>query len=212
MSDFATVLTDQIGDSDVTHDQFITVSRCFFYDFDGYPTRLWDGQGILRTGDGSDWIGTVDSGGNDYHSVPNVDDEREGTSQDYTFSIPHIDETTFEALQSDRSLVNGRNLTCYLAIHQSGEGLRPGSPLRFDYRLEMMGAQFGRSMDLSGGTMTRAYSASVLAKPIGHGRSLVPGGTYTDTSQKLRAQAMGLDGDSGCGYVSSNSTRRIKYP
>ncbi len=219
---FETELNDHIGTASDVYDIKAMVRPCYFYDFRGYPIRLWQGQGKLHTttsvGDALDagggntiaaneWLGTIDGQGNDLHRTPAIRDNRDGTSPRYTFTIPYLDETTYDALKADQSLARGRSMTCYQALFAVGEGLRPQTAIWFDYRVEIKGIEFKRSADLTGGTVTLTRTASALTRSSQQGRSKAPGGTYTSTAQNMRAKLLGLASDSGCDFVAANSRR-----
>ena len=203
---FETELLDAIGTADDTFDIKASVRRCFHYAFLGQDVRLWDGMGVLIAG-GFEWTGTVDAKGVNHHKAPTVKDSRDGTSPRYTFSIPYIDEATKLAMEADQDQVKGRDLTCYHVIVKHDEGMRPGTALRFSYRLTMQAANFTDQIEGGPSNLTRVYSASVLARSGEVGRSRTPSGTYTDTSQRERARLAGVAGDSFCSFVAANSNR-----
>ncbi|MEL7281344.1 MAG: hypothetical protein AAGK79_13375 [Pseudomonadota bacterium] len=207
---FETELLDLIGDASDSFDIRVAVRRCYFYDFDGYPLRLWDGVGVLHTSDGNEWIGTIVDGQN-YHQAPPLRDPRDGTSPRYEFGLPHVDGETFDALKADQGLVSDRELTVYHVLVQNGEGMRPGTALRFSHKLIMQGARFNQGLSEAGGTIEREYSAFVLCRSLEYGRSKFPGGTYTDTSQSERAALLGVTSDSGCSFVAGNSVRTYTF-
>lgn len=218
---FETVLLDLLGEADDAWDIRATVRRCFFYDFSGYPTRLWEGQGVLTTTTSvgaalgqiaaNEWIGTYTAEGQNMHSAPELSDDRDGTAPVYDFGIPHIDRDTFDALKADQDLVKGRTLTIYDVIIPVGEGLLPQTAIRFNTRLTMQGADFSEAFqEGEAGEYIRVYSASVSCRSGEAGRSRIPGGTYTDTSQRDRARLLGESADSGCIFVAKNSQRTFK--
>lgn len=204
---FETELVASIGDASDAYDVRAIVRRCWYFDFDGYPLRLWHGQGTLISQGNVEWIGTIDARGNNHLSAPSVQDSRDGASPRYEFSIPHVDRATFDALKADQSLVEGRDLTCYHVIVDKAEGLRPQTALRFSYRLVMQGAKFSEKPDQSGGKFTLVRRATVLARSLEFGRSRAPLGTYTDTAQNERARLKGHAEDSFCSFVAGNSRR-----
>lgn len=199
-------LLDALGGADDTFDIRASVRRCFFYDFTGEPVRLWDGQGVLIAG-GFEWIGTLDAEGNNHHQAPTVKDTRDGTSPRYTFSLPYIDAALSAELKADEDKAKGRALTCYHVIVKHGEGMRPGTGLRFAYQLTMQEVNFSDSVQGGPDNIQRVFSASVLARSGEVGRSRVPSGTMTDTSQRERARLLGFASDSFCAFVASNSNR-----
>lgn len=199
---FETVLLELLGTAADAYDIRAGVRRCYFYDFDGYPVRLWDGQGVLNAG-GYEWLGTIDADGNNHHTAPQIQDARDGASPRYEFGIPYLDRDTFDAMKADQALAQGRELTIYHALFQIGEGMLPTTPLRFTAKLQMMGTQF--SEQFSGGVMMR--SATVICRSLEYGRSRTPAGTYTDTAQVERARLLGLGSDSGCSMVAGNAFR-----
>jgi len=203
---FETDLLDALGDDTATHDVRVSVRRCWFYDFDGYPVRLWHGQGKLYAG-GQEWLGTVAPDGTDYHQVSAVQDSRDGASPRYTFGIPYLDAETFAALKGDAALAQGREITCYLALIHGNEGMRPSNSLRFSYRMIIVGVEFSERTMGEAPDIMRARSASVVARSLEYGRSRIPNGTYTDTAQQERARLLGLASDSGCSFVARNARR-----
>ncbi len=203
---FDLALIAALGTAADAFDIKVSVRRCFFYDFLGVPVRLWDGEGKAYAG-GEEWLGTMTEDGGNAHSAPAVRDSRDGASPEYNFSLPYIDEMTFRNMKADRALVSGRFLTCYHAIFLTGEGLRPGTPLRFAYRLSMMETRFSETFEGSPGNSKRNFKASVLCRTQEFGRSRIPNGTYTDTAQHERARILGVASDSGCVFVAGNARR-----
>lgn len=203
---FKSELLELTGAATDSYDIRALVRRCFFYDFDGYPTYLWDGQGVLTTKGGQEWLGTIDATGVNHHVAPAVQDSRDGVSPRYAFKIPNLDKETFDAIKADQNLAKGRTMTCYSALFKNGEGLLPATPIRFDYRLTIRGLEFSEEMQGFGSTQA-IRSATALMRSQEAGRSLSPGGTITDTSQQERARLLGLDSDSGCSFVAANSRR-----
>lgn len=222
---FATELLALVGTAADAYDIRASVRRCFFYDFDGYPLRLWDGQGVLTTSTGvcgaiirddevqltaSQWIGTFDEAGNNLHQAPAVGDSRDGASPRYEFKIPYMDKATFDAMKADRDIARGRELTCYHALIGPDEGLLPLTPIRFAYRLVIQGTQFAEQMTGDPGNALMVRSASVVCRSLEYGRSRIPNSTYTDTAQRERARLLGITSDSGCAFVAANSRRTFR--
>lgn len=221
MSDFYNLIDELLGDADALTDIRISVRRCYFYDFVGYPTRLWSGNGRLFTSDGNEWLGSVDSGGTDHHNAPAVQDGRDGSSASYTFSmqIPDLpDQSAYELynqLKEQQSAVNNRVLQIYLVIFQDGEGLRPNTPLAFFKQLVMQSPVFNETIGLdSAGVLTKQYSVSVTAKDENYGRSRIPNRTYADTNQKEYARQMGVTSpvDKGCEFLALLANRTYIVP
>jgi hypothetical protein len=208
MATFEDELIAALGGADDAWDIQAAVRRCFLYDFIGYPTRLWHGMGVLQAG-GAEWLGTIDPNGRDHHAAPAVRDTRDGTSPRYTFSLPYVDAATFDALKADQALIRGRTLTVYHVIVKPGEGLRPGTALRFAYRMQMQGAEFAESVEGMPGAEVKVRRASVLCVSGESGRSHIPGGTYTDAAQQERARLAGVASDSFCAFVAANSRRTL---
>jgi hypothetical protein len=205
---FETVLLSLVGDADDVFDIRASTRRCFYFDFKGAPTRLWDGVGVLHAG-GHDWIGTIDDSGTNHLTAPNVQDTRDGTSPQYQFSIPRLDAETNAGLRLDRSRARGRSVTCYHVIIQEKEGMRPAEGLRFAYRLTMQDVKFSEATvgDVAG--PTKVLSATVMARSGEVGRSRTPDGSYTDTSQRERARLLGVSSDSFCSFIAGNSVRTL---
>lgn len=203
---FEAELLDALGTDGDAHDIRAVTRRCFFYDFDGTPVRLWHGFGKLYAG-GYEWLGTLDQTGTDHHQVPAMQDSRDGASPRYQFGIPYLDRTTYLALKADQSKAKGRDLLIYRVICLPGEGMRPMTALRFSRRLIMQGVQFSETLEGDMSSPTRRYSASVLAASLEYGRTRVPNGTYTDTAQRERARLLGVASDSGCSFVAANARR-----
>lgn len=220
MSLFDDLLEEYLGDADVLSDQRVVVRRCWFYDFDGFPTRMWQGQGRLFTEDGNEWLGTINSAGQDIHITPRIQDGRDGSSASYQFSliIPDIPGESsgelYEALKADQSVVLGRTITCYLAIFKDGEALRPSTPLKFFKRLIMRSPKFSESLSPGeGGVLVRTYKVTVTAKDGNFGRADVPNRSYNDTMQREYARQLGVtEPDLGCEYVAGLANRTYKIP
>ncbi|WP_226782757.1 hypothetical protein [Oceaniglobus trochenteri] len=224
MSAFSDFILEQTGTASDAFDIKVVVRRCFFYDFDGYPLRLWDGQGVLTTTMGvggavetpagtlasNEWIGTIDGDGTNRHQSPAVSDQRDGISPRLEFTIPFIDAATYAALKADQDRARGRSITVYRAAFRPGEGIAPQTPIAFSYRLSMKGVSFSRMVSGEPGDERLVYSATVLARGAGEGRSLSPRGTYTDTSQRERARLLGVASDSGCSFVAANAQRTYR--
>ena len=219
MSEFYDVLEEYLGEDDALTDIRAVVQRLWFYDFVGTPLRLWSGKGRLFTTDGNEWLGTVDGNDNDHHSTPVIQDGRDGTSATYTFglTIPEIPGESqfelYEALKADQALVAGRPLTCYLAVFQMNEGLRPLTPIIFYKQLKMIEPRFSEMVDTDDNmTLVRKYKVSVTAKDGNIGRSNRPAGTYADTMQKRRAAEMGVALDRGCEFLAALANRTYQVP
>lgn len=210
MSLFFERLDAYIGDGDDAGDIRAMVRRCYHYALDGLDLRMWDGQGRLHTSDGSTWLGTVDANGNNVHRAPRLADGRDGTSLDYRFSLGYLDRETYEGIKADQGMVSGRTLMIHLALFQPGEGLRPGTPIRFFKELTIFAPEFDEKLELVGSSVVKRYSMSVLAKDGNSGRSEVPGRTYTDTMQKEYARQFGIELDRGCEFVAGLANRTYK--
>lgn len=221
MSEFDDLVEEYLGNEDVLSDIRVVVRRLWFYDFDGYPTRMWSGKGRLFTAGNVEWLGTINDANQDIHVTPRLQDGRDGSSANYQFkmTIPDLpDEPSgelYEALKADQWRVFGRELTCYLAIFKDGEGLRPSTPIKFFKRLIMQSPTFNEGFTQGpGGVLVRAYSVSVVAKDSNSGRARVPNRTYTDTVQREYARQMGVTDrdDKGLEYVAqlANKTFTIE--
>jgi hypothetical protein len=193
-------------------DSFVSTRRCFHYDFDGYPVRLWHGQGKLITSGGVEWLGTIDAAGEDHHTAPPIRDPRDGASPTYEFGIPFVSREAFDALKADQSKARDRDLTVYRVIVHPGEGMRPQTPIAFANRLVMRGVRFEKSLvEQQAGQWVENYAAFVSCRTVEYGRSRFPGGTYTDTSQNERAALLGVSSDSGCVFVAGNANRTYVF-
>lgn len=208
---FETELISALGTADDSFDIKVITRRAFFYDFDGSPVRLWDGQGVLIDSEGNEYLGTIDANGTNHHKTPRVKDPRDGSSPRYEFGLPHIDRATFDAMKADQAIAAGRELTCFNAIFLNGEGVRPSTALKFNYKLIMQATRFEQGVDMTGGSVERRYSAYVACRTLEYGRSKSPGGTYTDVSQNARAALLGVSSDSGCVFVAGNSQRSYHF-
>lgn len=219
MSEFDDLLEEYLGTEDVLSDIRVVVRRLWFYDFIGFPTRMWSGKGRLFT-PGSpaaiEWLGTINEANQDIHVTPRLQDGRDGSSANYQFkmTIPDIPGESsgelYEALKADQWRVNGQTLTCYLAIFKDGEGLRPTTPIKFFKQLVMRSPTFTEGFTTgAGGVLVRSYSVTVLAKDSNSGRSRVPNRSYTDTCQREYARQLGVTGqdDLGCEYVADLANR-----
>lgn len=218
MTDFHTLLDEYVGAADSIADISATVRRLWFYDFEGYPLRLWQGKGKLYTQDGNEWLGTIDANNNDHHATPAIQDGRDGSSASYEMSltIPSIpgqsDFELYNALKAEQGLVAKRKLTSYLAIFKVDEALRPETPIVFYKELTMFSPKFSEKTEFDGGMVKRIYKVSIIAKDDNYGRSSIPNGTYTDTVQKRRAEELGVTGDRGCEYVATLANRTVQIP
>jgi hypothetical protein len=212
MSLFEDRLNDYLGGVDDATDIRAVVRRCWFYDFDGIPTRIWQGKGKLYTSDGNEWLGTIDANGNDVHQTPRLSDGRDGTAPTYEFRFGYIDRDTYEALKSDQALVAGRPLVCYLALFRNGEGLRPETPIDFFKELTMQSTKFEERLVLEGTSMVRRYLVTVIAKDGNSGRSSIPGRSYADTHQKRYARELGVELDRGAEFLAGLANRTYKVP
>lgn len=206
---FDSVLADLLGGASDSHDIRATVRRCWFFDFDGYPVRLWDGQGALVAG-GYSWIGTRDAAGNNRLAVDALLDGRDGASPRYTIGLPYIDADTYAALKADQALAKGRRVTCQRVIVLDGEGLRPATPLKFSHRLTMQEVEFSTGWEGRPANPAKVYGAAVICRADDAGRTRAPGGTWSATSQVERARLLGLPSDSGCSFVATNANRTYR--
>jgi hypothetical protein len=214
LSAFADKLTEYLGGADDVFDIRAVVRRCWFYDIIGYPTRLWSGQGRMFAEDGNTYLGTVDAAGVDRHSVPSLTDGRDGTSPENQFSFGYSSEAMHAALKADAFRVRGRTITCYLAIFEVSEGLRPATPLEYLASFEMQSPFFEEvlGMDAKTGRLVKNYKATVIATGPNAGRSRAPRGTYTSTSQRERARLLGVENDAGCDFVAGLANRTYLVP
>lgn len=219
MSEFFDYIDEALGDADALTDIRVIVRRCWYYEFDGYPVRLWQGKGKLFTSDGSQWLGTIDANDRDYHETPSIQDGRDGSSATYNLKLTLVDlpgQTafqTYDALKAEQWRVSERKVTCYLAAIKDDEGLRPSIPITFFKELTMMAPKFSEVIEAEGGgKLVRRYSISVAAKDANFGRSSVPGGTYADTVQKERARQLGVAVDKGAEYLGLLANRTYQLP
>lgn len=219
MTDFYTLLDEYMGDEFSLADIRAVVRRCWFYDFDGYPLRLWQGKGKLFTSDANEWLGTITSGGADLHETTSTNDGRDGSSANVTNKLRVIDLPgqpafqTYNALKQDQWRVTGRQVTQYLALFNANEGLRPSTPIVFFKRYTMRNTKFSESIDLTAsGAVVKKYYISVVCKDGNFGRSDVPGGTYADATQKERARQLGVAVDKGSEFLLKLANRTYQVP
>lgn len=217
MSVFFDRLDEYLGDADDKGDIRAIVRRCWHYDIPGLTDpfgqsglRMWDGQGRQHTSDGKIWMGSVAGNGQNLHKTPRLADGRDGTSLNYRFSVGYLDKATYEGIKADQSVISGATLTCWNALFQVGEGLRPGTPVEFSKELTLMSPEFDEKLELNGFSLVRRYVISVLAKDGNFGRSEIPGRTYTDTMQKDYAKSLGVELDRGCEFVAGLANRTYK--
>ena len=220
LSPFDALLEEYLGEADAISDIRV-VTRClWFYDFDGDPVRMWQGQGRLFTEDGNEWLGTIDGNGVDHHKTPRIQDGRDGTSAAYNMTLTLHDlpgepaRETYEKLKAEQWRVAGRKVTCYRAIFKEGEALRPVTPIAFFRELTMQSPKFSEKIefDPSSGMLVQRYSVTVTAKDGNLGRSNVPNGTYADTIQKQRAKEKGVPLDRGAEYLALLANRTYQIP
>lgn len=215
---FYDVLDEYIGDDDALSDVRAVVRRCWSYDFDGYPLRVWQGKGKLFTSDGNEWLGTIDANNNDHHKTPAITDGRDGSSGSYTMGLNIIDTPNktageiYEAIKADQSRVAGRKVVCYLAIFKEGEGLRPTIPIAFFKEFTMMNSKFSEKIEFNNGKMVKKYTTSVVCKDGNFGRAERPNGTYASAIQQERARQLGVNVDKGCEFVAALANRTYQVP
>lgn len=219
MTDFFTLLDEYLGASDAIDDIRVVVRRCWFYDFVGYPLRMWQGKGKLFTTDGNQWLGSITPDNVDLHQTSNLQDGRDGSSATYTFglNIPDLPgqpaQQLFDELKADQDKAAGRKLVCYFALFQEGEALRPQTPIIFFKELTMIQPQFSERIESPDGrALTKSYKVSVTAKDANFGRSNRPNGTYADTIQKRRAAELGVAVDKGSEYLAALANRTYTIP
>lgn len=219
MSAFYDLIEEYLGEDDALSDIRVAVRKLWFYDFVDYPLYLWQGKGKLFTTDGNEWLGTIDPANVDHHETPAIQDGRDGSSPQYQTSMRLIDvpgQTAFqayEALKADQWRVNGRSLTCYLAVFKEGEALRPQTPIVFYKEMIMRSPKFSELLENGpGGVLERNYKVTVLAKDANFGRSNVPNGTYADTIQKQRAKELGVELDRGSEFLALLANRTYQIP
>lgn len=219
MSAFFDLIDEYLGDDDALTDIRTSVRRCWFYDFAGYPIRMWQGQGKLFTSDGNEWLGSIDANGTDYHKTPAIQDGRDGSSASYSLSMTLVDIPgqskleLYNQLKADQAIVFGRTATCYLVAFKEGEALRPQTPIVFFKQLIMRSPKFAETVSInSDGTMVRNYTVTVAAKDANFGRSDMPNGSYADTIQKQRAKELGVENDRGAEYLALLANRTYQTP
>lgn len=219
MSEFWDLLDEYLGDDDALTDIRVVTRRLWFYDFTDDPVRVWEGQGKLFTTDGNEWLGSIDQSGKDHHVTPNLQDGRDGSSATYTFTlnIPDLPgqdiRALYDELKENQFKASMRNLTCYLAIFQESEALRPQTPIIFFKELIMMAPKFSEVLEPDdGGGLKRVYKVSVTAKDGNYGRSATPRGTYADAIQKQRAKELGVAVDRGSEFLASMANRTYVIP
>lgn len=221
MSSFYDRIDEIMGASGDTTDIVATARKCWHYDFKDDPIRLWDGQGNFIDTNGNEWFGTMTADGSNIHKTPSLQDGRDGTSANYTFSfnmpsVPgHEDEINalYEGLKADQIQVKGRMLTCYIVIFVEGEGLRPGTPVSFYKEMEMQSPKFVENIQRdSSGRITKSYTATIMAKDANNGRSETPDRSYADTMQKRRALQLGVSVDKGAEYLALLANRTYQVP
>lgn len=222
MSAFDDLLEEYLGSQDDITDINVVVRRLWFYDFAGYPTRMWQGKGRLFTTDGNEWLGTINDLNQDIHITPRLQDGRDGSSAKYQFSmtIPDLPDepagALYEALKQDQDRVFDRKLTCYLAIFKidGSEALRPSTPIKFFKELVMQSPQFSEGVTMGNdGKLVRSYKVAIGAKDSNSGRSSTPNRTYNDATQREYARQLGVGGtDKGLEYVAALANRTYVIP
>ena len=219
MSAFYDLLNDQFGEDDDLSDIRVIVRRCWFYDFVGYPLRIWQGKGKLFTEDGNEWLGSIDSNNVDHHKVPAITDGRDGASATYNMSLDLIDipgrsiREMYDAIRNEQWRASGRKVTCYLvAWRAEDEGLRPITPIVYFKDLTMMSTRFSEKISDEGGRIVKKYVPTVVCKDGNFGRSLIPGGTYADAVQRQRAAEWGVNLDKGAEFLAILANRTYTIP
>jgi hypothetical protein len=148
-----------------------------------------------------------------------MQDGRDGTSVTYSFSltIPDMPGQTprqlYDQIKAEQWRVNGRKLTCYLAVFKEGEALRPTTPIAHFKELTMQSPKFSEMMESNeGGTLVQKYKTTIIAKDANSGRSSTPNGTYADTIQRQRALELGVAVDNGAEYLALLANRTYQIP
>ena len=219
MTEFYSLIEEYLGDADAMSDVRVAVRHLWFYDFDGAPLRLWQGFGKLITDDDLEWYGTMNGAGGDIHSTPSLQDGRDGTSATYNFGLQIPDlpgepaRQTYDAVRTEQWRTKGRSLTCYLAIFQEGEGLRPQTPYVFYKELTMFDPKFSEKIEADGsGRLINKYNIGITAKDANFGRSNIPKGSYADSVQKRRAAELGVALDRGSEFLAALANRTYTVP
>lgn len=218
MSEFYNLLNEQFGDDDDLNDIRVIVRRCWFYDFNGFPLRVWQGKGKLFTTDGNEWLGTIDANNVDHHKVPAISDGRDGSSATYNFTLSLTDipgytrQQLYDAIKADQWRAAGRSLICYMAAFRVDEGLRPQTPIVFFKELTMMNTKFSEKIENENDKIVKKYIPTVVCKDGNFGRSNIPNGTYADSVQRFRAQQLGVSLDKGCEYLALLANRTYQVP
>lgn len=177
------------------------VRNLWFYDFVGHPFRVWDGQGLLVTNDGTEWLGSVTPEGQNVHETPAIKDGRDGSSITKEMSITVPNEGFFRAIKADADLARERDITVYRALFRVNEGLRPTTPIIFAKRLTIMSTKFSENVEVSDNKLQRIFKISVVAKDLNRGRGNTPNRTYSDRIQQQIAESYNLSPDRACEYV-----------
>lgn len=216
---FNDLLEEYIGDADSLDDIQVVVRRLWFYDFDGYPVRMWQGQGTLITEDGLEWMGTIDANKKDHHKTPSIQDARDGSSGNYQLSMTIIDtggesaRELYESLKADQWRVANRKVTCYLVVFKHGEALRPTVPYVFFKELRMMRPKFTERPESNGrGGIKLIYQVSISGRDENFGRARRPNRSYADTMQKQHAKELGVAIDRGCEYLATLANKTMQIP
>jgi len=218
MSEFYTKLNSYLGEQEDATDIRAVVRRCWFYDFIDYPLRVWQGKGKLHTSDGNTWLGTIDGSNFDHHKTPAIKDGRDGSSARFETRIrlmntPGVSaQQHYDEIKKDQWRVNRRKLTCFLALFEEGEGLRPETPIIFYKEFTMMNSKFSENMEIQNGKVEKKYEVSLVCKDGNFGRSEVPNGTYSNAIQQDRAKQLGVETDLGCQFVASLADRTYTVP
>lgn len=235
MTDFATALNAAVNLSGGVTDINAVVRRCFLFDFDGMPMRLWDGVGRLITvsshGDAAtaegpggetvsvaanEWLGfrvPMDEGETlSLLTVPPLKSPRDGRNPDYTFTFNGLDRATADALVNETWRVSGRALTVFSVLLVDGEGLRPQAGLRWRLQLTMASCTFRHSVEWAGDGLRRTYPVDLLARNDNAGRAHAPGNTMNDTGQRRHAASLGVTEDAGGEYVPALAKRTFRFP
>lgn len=220
-ANFYDYLDELIGDDDALTDIRATVRRCWYYDFEGFPVRVWQGKGKLFTTDGNTWLGTIDGNDVDHHKTPKISDGRDGSSATLNMTLNLTDFPnqpafkTYNELKEDQFRATGRKVICYLAVFDANmnEGLRPTTPIVFFKELVMMSVRFSEKIEQGAGdVLTKNYQATVVCKDGNFGRSNAPNGTYADAIQKERAKQLGVPIDKGAEYLGLLANRTYQLP
>ncbi len=187
----------------------IMTRRAWFFDFLGYPFRIWEGNGKCFAA-GQEWQGAI-KGEQNYFQAPRLSDGRSGESPLYEFRLGYITKEGYDLLKNDDTVVKDRLIYWYRFYFKAGEYLRPLTAPLLVTTVMMKSRSFKETkvFDPASESIVSNYSVGVRARDGNEGQSEAPYAFVTDTDQNARSAALGVSPDRYARFVPLQINRTI---